>query len=167
MRLYQLPEAFQRIAAMIEDEDGEITPEIDEAIAALEVSLQDSAEWAVGMIRQLMGERSMLTEMASRASYRADVRAKSVDRLREMLTRAMVAADVRKLSALDSTVSLRAGSLSVEVVDLDALAAARPDLVKTQTVTTPDKRAIGEELKTKALIPGVTLRTGNPGITIK
>lgn len=167
MRLYQLPEAFQRIAAMIEEADGEITPETEEAIAALEASLQDSAEWAVGMIRQLMGERSMLTEMAARASYRADVRAKSIDRLRDLLTRAMVAADVRKLTALDSTVSLRPGALSVEVVDLDALAAARPDLVRTQTVTTPDKRAIGDELKQKALIPGATLRQGNPGITIK
>lgn len=167
MRLYQLPEAFQRIAAMIEEADGEITPEADEAIAALEASLQDSAEWAVGMIRQLMGERSALTDMAARAGYRAELRAKSIDRLRDLLTRAMVAADVPKLTAFDNTVSLRAGSLSVEVVDLDALAEARPDLVKTQTTTTPDKKAIGDELKAKALIPGVTLRRGEPGITIK
>lgn len=167
MRLYELPAAFAGIAAMIEAADGEITPETDEAIAALEVSLQDSAEWAVGMIRQLMGERSMLTDMAARANYRAELRAKSIDRLRDTLTRAMVAGDVSKLTAFDSTVSLRQGSLSVEVVDLDALATARPDLVKTQTVTTPDKKAIGDELKAKALIPGVALRRGEPGITIK
>lgn len=167
MRLYELPAAYQQIAAMIEEADGEITPEIDEALAGLNVSLQDSAEWVVGMVRQLMGERSMLTDMAARANYRAELRVKSIDRLRDMLTRAMVAADVPKLTAFESTVSLRAGSLSVEVVDMEALRAARPDLVRVKTVTEPDKKAIGDELKAKALIPGVTLRRGEPGITIK
>lgn len=167
MRLYELPAAYQQIAAMIEEADGEITPEIDEALAGLNVSLQDSAEWVVGMVRQLIGEQDALLHLANRAKVRMEARGRSIDRLRDMLTRAMVAAEVPKLTAFESTVSLRPGSLSVEVVDMEALRAARPDLVRTQTVTEPDKKAIGDELKAKALIPGVTLRRGEPGITIK
>jgi hypothetical protein len=56
MKLYEIPIALRRIEEQIADADGEITPDIDAQLSALEGELERKLEWIALMAREAQAE---------------------------------------------------------------------------------------------------------------
>jgi Siphovirus Gp157 len=83
--------------------------------------------------------------------------------LRRTLLEVMTALARRSFAALEGTVSLRTVSDSILVTDLDAIPPEYVDK-RTETIITPRKGAILDDLKQGVVIPGAVLSNG--GLTI-
>ncbi len=166
MNLYEITADLAKVNDLIDDADGEITPEVEEVLAGLEVALTDKVQGYVVVIRKITMEADALKAEEARLTKRRKNRERTVADLRARLAESLKLADTPKVKTLAGTVSLTK-KYSVTIDDVDALTDARPELVKVVTTRTPDKRAILADIKsTGEPIDGCTL-VANEGITIR
>jgi hypothetical protein len=110
--------------------------------------LIDAAIWADRRIDEADAIR--IRAIARRDRYRA-----RADRYRGKIKELLDYMELTAWEANEGSASFAKGRASVEITDLDKLEAQRPDLVKVETIKTPDKIAIRDAIK--ALGPDETL----------
>jgi hypothetical protein len=110
--------------------------------------LIDAAVWADRRVDEADNMRARAIARKARYQRRSDRYRNDIKQLMEVLA-------VAAWEGEEGTASTAKGRSSVLVTDIDKLEAARPELVKVETIKTPDKVAIRDAIK--ALKPDETL----------
>lgn len=162
MNLYELTCEQIEINRMLEENGGELTPELEEALLITEENLNQKAEGYCKAIAIYNGQAATLDEEIKRLTAKKKVAENAVARMKDALKATMQVLQLDKINAGTFTISARK-SKSLEVLD-EALI---PEEYK-ETVTTikVDKNAIKDAIKNGAEIEGVELKE-NKSIQIK
>lgn len=147
---------------MLEENGGELTPELEQALIITEENLNQKAEGYCKAITIYNGQAATLDEEIKRLTAKKKVAENAVARMKDALKATMNVLQLDKINAGTFTISARK-SKSLEVLD-EALI---PEEYK-ETVTTikVDKNAIKDAIKNGAEIEGVELKE-NKSIQIK
>ena len=159
MNLYELTCEQIEINRMLEENGGELTPELEQALLITEENLNQKAEGYCKAIAIYNGQAATLDEEIKRLTAKKKVAENAVARMKDALMQVL---QLEKINAGTFTISTRK-SKSLEVLD-EALI---PEKYK-ETVTTikVDKNAIKDAIKNGAEIEGVELKE-NKSIQIK
>jgi hypothetical protein len=131
--------------------DGET--DILDIVDALIEEVQQSAALA----NSIKDREAILKQRRERIESRAAA-------ARDGLLKVLAAADLKKVERPSATVSRRAGSMSVAIVDETEI----PTQLLVEKITySPDKKAIKAALDAGENIPGAILRRGNETIMLK
>ena len=154
MRLFEIVDGVQHLLELSTDrETGEISEEGLAELEALEMDLSEKLVNTALYLKGVEAERDAVAKAASELSARAKLHGKQADRLRKYLADNMERAGHEGLS--DPRVKLGWRSSTAVVVDAGASLPVELLCVKT----TPDKKAIGELLKSGTEVEGCRLET--------
>ena len=154
MRLFEIVNGVQNLLELsVSRETGEISEEGLAALSALEMDLSEKLVNTALYLKGVEAERDAVKKAAQELSDRAKIHTRQADRLRKYLADNMERAGREGLS--DPRVKLGWRSSTAVVVDADASLPVELLCVKTA----PDKKAIGELLKSGTEVEGCRLET--------
>jgi hypothetical protein len=154
LRLFEIVDGVQNLLELsVDRETGEISEEGLSALDELELTLDEKLTNTALYLKGVEAERDAVAKAAKELSARAAIHGKQADRLREYLRANMERVGHEGLS--DPRVKLGWRSSTAVVVDADASLPVELLCVKTS----PDKKAIGELLKSGTEVEGCRLET--------
>ena len=154
MRLFEIVDGVQNLLELsVDRETGEISEEGLAALDELDLTLDEQLTNTALYLKGVEAERDAVAKAAKELSARAAIHGKQADRLRKYLADNMERAGHEGLS--DPRVKLGWRSSTAVVVDAGASLPVELLCVKT----TPDKKAIGELLKSGTEVEGCRLET--------
>lgn len=89
MKLYEIPELFQALEAILLETGGELTPEIEAAWKLVEVNSAEKIEAAAMVIKSLQADEEAAKAESARLAARASSFANAADRLRQLVQPAL------------------------------------------------------------------------------
>ncbi len=113
MRLYEIADEYRRIAGLIDDAAGELSPELEADLDSVSASLADKAESIAALVREADAEADAYAAEMARLAARKKAAEGRADRLKAYLLAAMEAASVPKIKGPLWTVSARQASRPV------------------------------------------------------
>lgn len=162
MNIYQIQSEYQLLINSIIEADGELTPELELALAINKDQLQSKSENYAYIIKQMDAECYIIDLEIKRLQQAKKVRENTIERLKGTLTYAMNLFEVPEIKTSLIKINFRK-SESVIVMDVNDL----PKEYKVVKVTEQaDKVKIKEALKAGQSILGCELVT-NQNIQIK
>lgn len=149
------------------DEDGVavVAPDLLTLLDQIEGDYAAKLDACARVVRSLESEADMVSQEADRLDRRAKSLLGNAERLKEAMRSSLVATGTQSVRTALFTVSLRKGSTHVEVSDPDALPAEFT--VYVPAVRRPDKAEIAKALKAGHDVPGASLATGEPTLSIR
>ena len=162
MNIYQIQNEFQLIIAEVINNEGEITPELETALQINQSQLQSKAVDYSYVIKQLDSDCEQIDAELKRLQQLKKVRTNLAERLKDTISNAMNLYEVEKIETPLIKLSFR-NSESVEITNESQLDAC---FIVTKTVTTPDKKAIKDAIKSGVLVEGATI-SYNKNLQIK
>lgn len=164
MRLYDIAADLRAIFDDIDDAEGEITPEQEEALDALTGSLEDKVDAYGFRLRELKAQAEALkAEERWLAKKRKGIESQ-IATMRKRLHVSLDLAERRKVKTSAHTVSIRAGRTRTRLV-LDDVAALMAAGYVTHSV---DERAVQEALDEGKDVPAhVEEEQGDDVLTIR
>ena len=162
MNIYKIQNEFQLIIAEVINNEGEITPELETALTINKEQLQSKAVDYCYVIKQLDYDCEQIDNEIARLNKLKKVRSNLTDRLKNTVSSAMQLYEVEKIETPLIKLSFR-NSESVEITNEQQLDAC---FIVTKTVTTPDKKAIKDAIKSGVLVCGATI-SYNKNLQIK
>jgi hypothetical protein len=162
MNIYKIQNEFQLIIAEVINNEGEITPELETALTINKEQLQSKAVDYCYVIKQLDYDCEQIDNEIARLNKLKKVRSNLTDRLKNTVSSAMQLYDVEKIETPLIKLSFR-NSESVEITNESQLDAC---FIVTKTVTSPDKKAIKDAIKSGQLVCGATI-SYNKNLQIK
>jgi len=144
-------EALELASAL---EEGELTPELETALAINQNELQEKAINYGYVVKSLEGDISAIDEEIKRLQALKKAKNNAIDRMKESVSNAMQLYGMEKLTSPTLSLSLRKS----ESVDVDLTEALPNDFKITKVTVTPDKIAIKQALKQGENITGATLK---------
>jgi uncharacterized small protein (DUF1192 family) len=144
-------EALELASAL---EEGELTPELETALAINQNELQEKAINYGYVVKSLEGDISAIDEEIKRLQALKKAKSNAIDRMKESVSNAMQLYGMEKLTSPTLSLSLRKS----ESVDVDLTEALPNDFKITKVTVTPDKIAIKQALKQGENITGATLK---------
>jgi hypothetical protein len=154
MRLFEIVDGVQHILELGTDrETGEISNFTLKRLDELELTLDEKLTNTALYLKGVEAERDAVKKAAQELSDRAKIHTRQADRLRKYLSDNMERVGHEGLS--DPRVKLGWRSSTAVVVDADASLPVELLCVKTA----PDKKAIGELLKSGTEVEGCRLET--------
>jgi hypothetical protein len=160
--IYKIQNDFQLIIAEVINNDGEITPELETALTINKEQLQSKAVDYCYVIKQLDYDCEQIDNEIARLNKLKKVRSNLTDRLKNTVSSAMQLYEVEKIETPLIKLSFR-NSESVEITNEQQLDAC---FIVTKTVTTPDKKAIKDAIKSGMFVEGATINY-NKNLQIK
>ena len=158
-KLYELTGNMKELETL--DLDSET---MSDTLEAIQGEFNDKAIAILSFTENMNGDIDALSNEIKRLQGRKTVLENRKKRLREYLLHNMEASGINKIECPYFTASLRKGSESVDIDDLESI----PDeYVKVEVKETPDKTAIKRDLKAGIEINGVSLKCGATTIVIK
>ena len=151
--IYKIQNEFQLIIAEVINNEGEITPELETALTINKEQLQSKAVDYCYVIKQLDYDCEQIDNEIARLNKLKKVRSNLTDRLKNTVSSAMQLYDVEKIETPLIKLSFR-NSESVEITNEQQLDAC---FIVTKTVTTPDKKAIKDAIKSGVFVEGATI----------
>ena len=162
MNIYQIQNEFQLIIAEVINNEGEITPELETALTINKEQLQSKAVDYSYVIKQLDFDCEQIDAELKRLQQLKKVRTNLAERLKNTISDAMNLYEVEKIETPLIKLSFR-NSESVEITNESQLDAC---FIVTKTVTSPDKKAIKDAIKSGVLVEGATI-SYNKNLQIK
>jgi hypothetical protein len=162
MNIYQIQNEYQLLINQVIDADGELSPEVMEALQINEQQLQSKAIDYSYVIKQLDSDCEAIDAELKRLQQLKKVRTNLADRLKDTISNAMNLYEVEKIETPLIKLSFR-NSESVEITNESQLDAC---FIVTKTVSTPDKKAIKDAIKSGAFVQGATI-SYNKNLQIK
>ena len=153
MNIYQIQNEFQLIIAEVINNEGEITPELETALTINKEQLQSKAIDYSYVIKQLDSDCEQIDAELKRLQQIKKVRTNLAERLKNTISDAMNLYEVEKIETPLIKLSFR-NSESVEITNESQLDAC---FIVTKTVSTPDKKAIKDAIKSGVLVCGATI----------
>ena len=161
--IYDINIDYLNIEAMLEENGGEITEEIQAAITINAEEFSSKAENYCKFIANLKAEAESNKAEAERIAAKAKRKQKLAESLNESLLNAMLVRGVKKENYGTFTLSIRETTKVVVDADVETI----PDEYKrVKTTIEPNKVAIGDALKNGKTIEGCYLQKNN-SLTIK
>lgn len=157
MNLFQIEQQYIELADKLIELEGELTPEIEQALNITLAEFETKSIAYGHVIRKLDAECDIIDAEIKRLQSIKRSRESALERLKMRIKDAMELFGMDKVQTPTLKLSFRK-SESVEVEDVNAL----PSMYKTIKVTeSPDKQLIKESLKLGKEIPGARLVTNN------
>jgi hypothetical protein len=153
MNIYKIQNEFQLIIAEVINNEGEITPELETALTINKEQLQSKAIDYCYVIKSLESDCEQIENEIARLNKLKKVRFNLTDRLKNTVSSAMQLYDVEKIETPLIKLSFR-NSESVEITNESQLDDC---FIVTKTVTTPDKKAIKDAIKSGVFVEGATI----------
>lgn len=150
LSLYEIEKAQVDVIEQLLANGGELTEEIEQALALNEQNLTTKGTNYGLVVKQLEGECSIIDSEISRLKGLKDARNKTVDKLKGNLETAMKVFGVEEIKSPLLKINFRAS----KTVEIDHLQLIPLDYIKTTVTTTPDKKAIGDAIKSGIEVPG-------------
>jgi len=142
MKLYEIPSELRVIEAQIADADGELTPELEAALDALETQFEEKAEYLALLIRE--------------AQVEADAYKAEETRLRDRRRAAENRADRLKRYVHEQMQRMGKDKVRGQLASLSVVANSRPSVVWAEGVEIPDAFSrIKRELDANAVLTHV------------
>ena len=151
--IYQIQSEFQLIIAEVINNEGEITPELETALTINKEQLQSKAIDYSYVIKQLDSDCEQIDAELKRLQQLKKVRTNLAERLKDTISNAMNLYEVEKIETPLIKLSFR-NSESVEITNESQL---DPCFIVTKTVSSPDKKAIKDAIKSGAFVEGATI----------
>lgn len=155
MKLYEINEEYAAIIAAVEEAEGELTPELEEALAANGDDFAAKIENYIKAVRNYEADADAFKAEAAAFKAKADRASRTADRLKETVSAAMLLRGIDKERFGNFTASFRRSERVV--VDEDALEALPDDFKRVKTSVEPDKTALKTAIKAGMTIDGVTI----------
>jgi len=147
--LYNIQTEYLQIAAQLAD--GELTPELEEALILNETELQNKGINYGFIIKQLDGECNIIDAEIERLENLKQTRKRAVERLKNTLSAAMQLYQITEIKTPLLKINFRSSQR------LEILGEVPEKFIVTETTTKPNKRAITEAIKAGEVIPGAAL----------
>lgn len=158
-KLYELTGNMKELETL--DLDSET---MSDTLEAIKGEFNDKAIAILSFTENMNSDIDALSNEIKRLQGRKTALENRKKRLREYLLHNMEASGINKIECPYFTASLRKGSESVDIDDLESI----PDeYVKVEVKETPDKTAIKRDLKAGIEINGVSLKRDATTIVIK
>ena len=106
LHLYEITDTLSEIAAVMMENGGELTPEMEAELDAMEGALKAKAQNIIGLIKDLEGSAKLAKEEADRITKIRRARENTAGKLRDYLLRNLTALDMRKLQTDRGTLSV-------------------------------------------------------------
>lgn len=151
MNLYTLTTQAKQIALLLEE--GEFTPEIEQALAITQEQLQDKAINYTYVIKNYEADSQAIDNEIKRLKAMKEAKDNAIDRMKEAVRNAMLASGIDKIESPLFKLSLRR-SEAVEVVNIDQLPES---LVTVKKTVSADKVKIKEAIKAGQNIEGAVV----------
>lgn len=160
LTLYAIGDELERVKEMLYAAEGELTPEIEEALNAVELSFSEKAERVALYCRELLSSSKAVDEEAARLSARAKGYMSAAENLKGYLQAQMERAELMKVEGKLVTVRLQKSQPSVvaPAFTQDELDTISPVFVRVvPEIRTLDKKAVLTHWKGTGTsgIPGV------------
>lgn len=166
MNIYELPDRYKEMLALLDECDDESMQEaVDNAIAELKGDLASHAENLGKSMASLQASNAAIKCETERLKKLADSRTKAYDAIKNGLRKAMIETDTQKINTELFTFSLRKGSQSVEIVDESKI----PDeYMKVEVITKPIKNDIKAAIASGLITEDAArIVTGDRTLTMK
>jgi hypothetical protein len=151
MNLYNLTTQAKEIAILLED--GEFTPELEQALAITQEQLQEKSLQYTYVIKNLEADSQAIDNEIKRLKAMKEAKDNAIDRMKEAVRNAMLASGIDKIESSLFKLSLRR-SESVEVVNIDQLPESLTTVKKTVSA---DKVKIKEAIKAGEAVSGAVI----------
>lgn len=109
-RLYELPGLYYEVGRAIDEADGEVTPEIEGVLAALDATLEDKADGIASLAAEADAEAAYFDAELDRLRKRRDVATRRKESLKSYLHRTLMALGRDKVKGLRFTVRVQRNS---------------------------------------------------------
>ncbi|ENU3061654.1 siphovirus Gp157 family protein [Escherichia coli] len=146
-------------------ESGEFTvDDIADTIEGEELALSEKFDGIMTLVRNLEGQANTVGEEAKRLADRKKSFEGQAKSLKEYALKCLQAANMKSFKTERNTFTVRKGSLSVVIDNVDQLP---DDLVDIATVIAPDKKKIKEAIEAGLEIKGAHLETGAESLQVR
>jgi len=162
--LFHIAQDYLVLADTLEQNGGEITPDIEELLSINKDQLQTKGVNYALVVRQLLGESEMIDKEIERLTKMKKAKEGSVDRLKHSLKSAMELYGIESIKGDFIQISLRKGR---EVVQIDNEDSIPKKYINKKITTAPDKKAIKEAIESGITVKGAFLKTGEKSLIIK
>ena len=162
MNIFLIQNEYQLLINQIIEAEGEITSEIETALTINKEQLQSKAVDYSYVIKQLDSDCEQIDAELKRLQQLKKVRTNLAERLKDTISDAMNLYEVEKIETPLIKLSFR-NSESVEITNESQLDAC---FIVTKTVSSPDKKAIKDAIKSGVLVEGATI-SYNKNLQIK
>ena len=162
MNLYELQQEQLELNALLEENGGELTPEIEERLMIHDCDVQQKMESYCKAIKCYENDIAAFKSEIERLKARKESAEKAIERMKDAMTNAMETFGLKKLEAGTFKIGTRK-SQSVEILDEDAISSE----YKREKITySVDKVAIKNAIESGVEVEGAKLNE-NTNITIK
>lgn len=115
LRLYQIPEVFERLEALLLEAGGELTPEIEAVLAEAQLAGAEKIEAAWAVVKNLQALEKAAKEEGDRLIARSKAAGNSADRLKAAVLPALQAMGGKVKTTRWSIFTVTRPGLSVEI----------------------------------------------------
>lgn len=151
--LYEINEEYIKLLAQVEENEGELTPELEQALTINEEDHAAKLEAYGKIISNYKSEAEACKQEADRLKAKADRAIKAAERLKDTIRYFLTVTDRRKASAGLYTFSLR-DSKAVKVTDESLLPGAFWRVKETREVSKTDIKAA---IEAGQIVPGAEI----------
>lgn len=153
--IFNIQKEYFELLTQLEECDGELTPELEQALVVSQHELEEKAVGYSHVIRKVDSDIDVIAAEIKRLQALKKAKETTVDRLKSAVENAMVMFGVQKVEAATTVLSLRK-SESTEITNEAAL----PKEYLTEKITyTPNKNAIKEAIREGKEVSGANLVT--------
>ncbi|QHJ85137.1 MAG: hypothetical protein [Bacteriophage sp.] len=160
VKLYEVANDY----AKLYNDDSFTQEEIQDTLDAIEGELGDKVGNVLAIIKNLQSDAEALKAESVKLADRAKSALNKADSLKQYIVSSMGSAGLKKLSAGVQSVTVRAPSKKVNIVDVDKLPI---ELKEFETVIKPMTMEIKHLLNSGQEVPGAEIVTGKPSLLIK
>jgi hypothetical protein len=158
LRLYDLPDAIRDVELQIIEDGGELTPEVEARLEALEEAFDRKAEYIALLAREARAESVAVKEEEDRLSSRRKAAQNRERRLKDYLLASMTRLGVEKIEGQRAKVRVQASPPSFKWMGEDD---AIPEAYRVVTVR-PNVALVKEEYREGGTVPdGFTVEIGH------
>jgi len=154
IKLYQIEQEYMLLADEIINNEGELTPELEQRLTINQDQLEAKGKGYGYIIRDIEAEIDAIDIEIKRLTAMKKSRNNAVDRLKTTLSDAMQLYSITELKTPTLKINFRK-SESVEVADLNLLESEYKKVVTTESA---DKTAIKEAIKNGIQVTGAVLK---------
>jgi hypothetical protein len=108
IQLYTVTDEYIAILAELEESEGELSPEVEDRLDALDAEFTDRVENVCALVKSLDAEAKAIKDEEARLAARRKARENGARRLKEYLYRAMMDFGRRKVAGIRFTASIQA-----------------------------------------------------------
>lgn len=152
--LYELSHELAAIMDAVEDNGGELTPELEAELDRVTGPIERKAEWIAKCVIEAESRAEARKAEADRLYKSARIASNAAEASRRYLMRCFAASRTERVETAVGVVAVRLNPPKVEIEPGTQLPA---QLVRTKTTVEPDREAIKAAIKAGETIPGCSL----------